>query len=73
MAYVCGEEVQKRVEEFKGAEYRTVVIQDTLEVTIIYFRVYVAKMAALTTTRTVLLLNLSHLYLASLISHKIVS
>ena len=68
-----GEEVKERVEEAKGMEYRTVVIQDTLEVTIICFRVYVAKMAAPTTTRIVLLLNLHHLYLTSLISHKIVS
>ena len=41
-----GVEVQERVEEAKGVEYRTVAIQDTLEVTIICFRVYVAKMAA---------------------------
>ena len=68
-----GEEVQERVEEVKGQEYHTVVIQDTHEVTIIYVRIYVAKMVALTTMRIVLLLTLSHLYLASLISHKIVS
>ena len=48
--------------------------QDTLEVTMICFRVYVAWMAAPTTTRIVhlLILSLALVYLASLINHKIV-